>query len=174
MDRTTEQNGTFTPRLERNVRGGFDRVTGITGAEIYLRTAWKEDEQATKDILMEAGLRKYDPYAIISLIQEDKVIRTALMDKLFDVEGRGLKEDGIFTMGEDRRLIEADDTTPYEARILCDAGEGQLMIFVASDLDTGGDNVARVELCAATSFAWFAPKTIVGTPIDGSASSAAT
>lgn len=115
--------------------GDFKAVQGSTGATLYLLVQ-KANQSDSMDFLDRAGLVPYTHQEILPLLMKDETLKNLLKGKWFYLAGKGLEEDGIYTIDEKGELAQIGDREiSTESKVRAWKGPYPLSLYVSSDLN---------------------------------------
>lgn len=112
--------------------GEFKPIVGATGAKLYVLETRANYSESVK-FLDDAGLKFFTHQEILLLLMEDKVLKTELKRKWFYLAGKGLEENGIYTMNDKGDLVKINDEISIEKKVCARKGSYPLSLGVSSD-----------------------------------------
>ena len=71
------------------------------------------------DLLDKAGLRPFERQEILLLLMTDEVLKTKLKGMWFYIAGKGLKENGIYTINDNGDLVTIEGEISIEKKSSC-------------------------------------------------------
>lgn len=116
--------------------GDFKPIVGTTGSTLHVLET-NANHSRSMDLLDKAGLRPLEYQEILPLLMKDETLKNSLKGKWFYLAGRGLNEDGIYTIDDKGELAKIDvKELPIENKVRVWSGKNQLSFLVNSDYNT--------------------------------------
>ena len=149
-----------TTAAPTNKFANFRSVVGTTATLYVLET--RVNHAKSMDLLDKACLMPFERQEILLLLMNDEVLKNALKGKWFYIAGKGLEEDGIYTINDKGDLVEIKGKISTEMKVSAWKGPHPLSLNVYSD-DLAADYGRRFILNASVEPDYTAP-VVVGKP----------
>ncbi len=117
--------------------GDFKPILGATSILHVLETS--ANHSKSMELLEKAGLRPLKYQEILPLLMKDETLKNSLKGKWFYLAGKGLEEDGIYTINEKGDLAKIEnDKLSIENKVRAWKGPYPLSLDVYSDNGAAG------------------------------------
>ena len=113
--------------------GNFKPVAGTTGYTLHVLNE-SANHSKSMNLLDEAGLMPFERQEILPLLMKDAGLKNTLTGKWFYLAGKGLNENGIYTVDDKGELVKiTDEKLSIEMRVRAWKGSNPLSLGVYSD-----------------------------------------